>query len=216
MSLADIVVAGRRIGLAGLTMRAVATELGVTTTALYRHVNGRWELERVVGESLLADLTLRDNPALDAHDFLTSVADQLFAHVLRHSGLARYVEVLFPRGEAGHRLLRQGADGLIRRGYQPDTAVVVVTAAATLTLGYASALDERRRAEGLADQRDVTLQHLQEQGLGDLLAGLPTVSDEEYVRLWLHAALRGVLIAAPPELSAPELLTRMRDELEEN
>lgn len=36
----------------------MAGRLGVTPTALYRHVANRWELERLVGESMLADLRL--------------------------------------------------------------------------------------------------------------------------------------------------------------
>ena len=36
---ADIIRAGRDVGLADLTMGAVASRLGVTTTALYRHVD---------------------------------------------------------------------------------------------------------------------------------------------------------------------------------
>ncbi|GAA1138275.1 TetR family transcriptional regulator [Ornithinicoccus hortensis] len=53
---ADIVRAGRALGMAGLSVKAVAAELGVSATALYRHVDGRWGLERLVGESLLSDL----------------------------------------------------------------------------------------------------------------------------------------------------------------
>ncbi|MBP2326756.1 AcrR family transcriptional regulator [Kibdelosporangium banguiense] len=43
-----------RDGLAGLTMRAVAKELGVSTMGLYRYVNDREELEHLVVERVLA------------------------------------------------------------------------------------------------------------------------------------------------------------------
>lgn len=42
-----------RDGLAGLSMRAVAKELGVSTMALYRYVDDREELERLVVELVL-------------------------------------------------------------------------------------------------------------------------------------------------------------------
>ncbi|XVU25086.1 TetR/AcrR family transcriptional regulator [Actinoplanes sp. CA-054009] len=45
-----------RDGLAGLTMRAVATELGMSTMALYRYVTDRAELELLVADWCLRDL----------------------------------------------------------------------------------------------------------------------------------------------------------------
>ena len=47
---------GRDLGMRRLSINGVAARLGVSATALYRHVEGRWELERLVGESLLAEL----------------------------------------------------------------------------------------------------------------------------------------------------------------
>ncbi|MFJ8591695.1 TetR/AcrR family transcriptional regulator [Streptomyces sp. NPDC093598] len=43
-----------RDGLAGLSMRSVAEELGMSTMALYRYVNGREELEMLVVDHVLA------------------------------------------------------------------------------------------------------------------------------------------------------------------
>ncbi|WP_443611852.1 hypothetical protein [Acrocarpospora catenulata] len=59
IDLDDIVRAGRELGLSGLSVKAVAARLGVTSTALYRYVGGRWDLDRLVGESILAELELR-------------------------------------------------------------------------------------------------------------------------------------------------------------
>ncbi|MBU8841770.1 TetR/AcrR family transcriptional regulator, partial [Mycolicibacterium goodii] len=58
ITVADIVSVGRELGMRRLSINAVAPRLGVSATALYRHIDGRWELERLVGESLLADLEL--------------------------------------------------------------------------------------------------------------------------------------------------------------
>ncbi|MFC7109128.1 TetR/AcrR family transcriptional regulator [Nonomuraea rubra] len=96
---ADIVRAGRELGLRDLSMNAVAARLGVSSTALYRHVDGRWELERLVGESILAGLDFHDDPAHGPVRHLLSFALELRGFILRHPGLAAYVQTLFPRGE---------------------------------------------------------------------------------------------------------------------
>ncbi|MBL7496834.1 TetR/AcrR family transcriptional regulator C-terminal domain-containing protein [Frankia sp. CNm7] len=51
-----------RDGLAGLTMRAVATQLGVSTMGLYRYVKDRDELEALVVETVLGEIDT-DPPA---------------------------------------------------------------------------------------------------------------------------------------------------------
>ncbi|TDC78423.1 TetR/AcrR family transcriptional regulator [Streptomyces hainanensis] len=52
-----------REGLAGLSMRAVAKELGVSTMGLYRYVDDRDELERLVVESVLGAVDTTPPPA---------------------------------------------------------------------------------------------------------------------------------------------------------
>ncbi|SFJ92824.1 TetR/AcrR family transcriptional regulator [Streptomyces pini] len=52
-----------RDGLAGLSMRAVAKELGVSTMALYRYVEDRGELEELVVELVLCDAGGEPPPA---------------------------------------------------------------------------------------------------------------------------------------------------------
>lgn len=52
-----------RDGLAGLSMRAVAKELGMSTMALYRYVADREELERLVVEFVLADVDTEPPPS---------------------------------------------------------------------------------------------------------------------------------------------------------
>ena len=51
-----------REGLPGLSMRAVAKELGMSTMGLYRYVADRDELERLVVESVLADVDTEPPP----------------------------------------------------------------------------------------------------------------------------------------------------------
>lgn len=92
----DIVRAGRELGMHRLSLNAVAARLEVTPAALYRHVDGRWGLERLVGESLLADPRLRDDPGHDTARHLLSFGLRLRAFVLERPGLAAYLQTLFP------------------------------------------------------------------------------------------------------------------------
>lgn len=52
-----------RLGRAGMTMRAVASELRVDPMALYNHVDGKTGLEAAVASHLLAGLVLPDEAA---------------------------------------------------------------------------------------------------------------------------------------------------------
>lgn len=207
----DIVRAGRELGLRGLSLNAVARRLGVSSTALYRHVDGRWELERMVGESILADLELVDDPAQNTVEHLLSTALQLRAFALRHPGLAAYVQTLFPRGESGRRLLAGEAAALGCRGYAPDAAIVLASAVASVAIGYAAAEDVQRER---ADDREAHLQNavaaiLADGVLGEAHRALPEIDADEYVRLWLGATVRAFVEAAPPGRSTTQIMAAL-------
>lgn len=154
MTQASIIAAGRELGMARLSVAAVAARLGVSAAALYRHVQNRWHLESLVGESLLADLTLDGGPgdgrdvesrllwfALTLHDFATD-----------RPGLAGYALTLFPRGEAGLRLMETEASALRRCGLTEEAALVVSNAVATVTFSLVAA--EERRRDAAAEDAD--------------------------------------------------------------
>lgn len=206
-----IVRAGRELGLRELSLNAVAAQLGVSATALYRHVDGRWALERLVGESILAELHFDDDPALGPVPHLLSTGLQLRAFILRHPGLAGYVQTLFPRGEGGRRLLGAAAESLVRRGYAMDAAIVLCSAVASVVIGYAATEDvQLARAEGLAEQRQGVEAGLRtDASLGEAHRALPEIDADEYVRLWLGAAIGGFVDAAPPGRSTAEIRTAL-------
>lgn len=203
----DIVRVGRELGLPRLTMNAVAQRLGVSSTALYRHVDGRWGLERLVGESILGELTLDDDPAHDTAAHLLAVGLQLRWFLLQHPGLAAYVQTLFPRGENGRRLLAGETEALGRRGYAPDAAIVLSSAVASVAIGYAAAEDlQRQRAEGRpAQEREALAAIRTDARLGDAHRTLPDIDADEYVRLWLGAAVQAFVAAAPPGRTPAEI-----------
>ncbi|GAA2464131.1 TetR family transcriptional regulator [Actinocorallia cavernae] len=197
---ADIVRVGRELGLRNLSLNAVAARLGVSSAALYRHVDGRWGLERLVGESLLAELDLRDDPSDGPVPHLLSIALQLRAFMLRHPGLTGYVQTLFPRGEGGRRLLATAAESLTLRGYSTEAGIVLSAAVASVVIGYTATEEtQRERAEELdAQRRGVEQALLADARLGAAHRALPTITPDEYVRMWLGAAIRGFVKAAPP------------------
>ena len=148
ITLHDVIAIGRDLGMRRLSINAVAARLGVSATALYRHIDGRWELERLVGESLLAELDLRDDPSADTERHLLSFALQLQDFTAEHPGLASYLQVLFPRGDAGRRLLAAEVEALSRRGYSTDAAMVVSSAVATLAISLAAREENNANATG--------------------------------------------------------------------
>ena len=205
ITLDDVIAIGRDLGMQRLSINAVAARLGVSATALYRHIEGRWELERLVGESLLAELDLRDDPSADTERHLLSFALQLQDFTAAHPGLASYLQVLFPRGDAGRRLLATEVEALTRRGYATDAAMVVSSAVATLAISLAAREENNTKATGgdkaggFEEERDAVADGLSDDPrLGAAWAGLPQASSSEFVRLLLAASIGGLVALIPP------------------
>ena len=195
----DVVRAGVRIGLADLTVQGVADALGVTAAAVYRHVPSRSALERLVGEAILDQLTLVDDPADDTVAHLVGFGRQLRAFTLRHPGSAEYFLRLFPRGPSGVRLLEHQIAALGRRGYDPAAATVFSSAIATIALGATVA--EQQRQAATAD-RAATEEAMAAVAASPILrlasAGIPAHTPEDYVVLMLTAAATGLVAQFPP------------------
>ncbi|KFZ82265.1 TetR family transcriptional regulator [Amycolatopsis sp. MJM2582] len=208
----DIVRAGRELGMRGLSVKAVAVRLGVTATALYRHVESRWGLERLVGESILAELQLRDEPRHDLERHLLSFALQMRAFMLEHPGLAGYLQLLFPRGDGGQRLLNIEVEALVRRGYEPGAAIVLSGAVASMTIAMTaseenSAAAEEADGDGLDREREAVRDRLsRDDRLAAPSAALPQVPRPEYVRLLLTASIRGLIGSCPPGRPVAEMV----------
>ncbi len=217
IALADIISAGRDIGMRDLSVHAVAAKLNVSTTALYRHIQGRWELERLVGESLLGELDLPDDPDPRIERHLLSFGLRLVDYTDAHPGLATYLQVLFPRGKAGAMLLAAEVAALGRRGYSTDAAMVLSSAVATLAISLAAREDRNAVAidsgggasdfeieRGAADDRlagDVQL--------GPAHQGLPRIESRQYVRLLLSASIRGLVSAIPPGRAVDDVIAEL-------
>ncbi len=191
----DIERVGVRIGLRDLTVQAVALELGVSSTALYRHVDGKFGLETVVGERILSDLQIADNPDHDAAEHLLSSAQQLRAFLLAHPGLPAYVQLLFPRGPAGEALLAGEVAALIRRGCSPEAAMMATTTVALIVISVAAAEENRRehaaRIPGMAERRQEALESYVDHGLPDT-----AMDADAYFSYVVWSCLNGILLSS--------------------
>jgi AcrR family transcriptional regulator len=212
----DVLRVGRELGMRRLSINAVAARIGVSATALYRHVENRWALERLVGESLLAELELREDPEADTERHLLSFGLQLQDFTAEHPGLASYLQVLFPRGDAGARLLAAEVEALGRRGYSADAAMVLSSAVATLAISLAAREESNTYATGgnqasaFAAERDAVADRLAgDAQLGAAHAGLPEISSAEFVRLLLAASIRGLLAVLPPGRPLDEVMAKL-------
>lgn len=209
----DIVEAGRRVGLDALSMNAVAQRLGVSTTALYRYVASRWELERLVGESILSEFEVLDDPDHGAEQHLLSFALQLYDFVLDHPGLAAYLQTLFPRGEGGRRIVTGEIAAMGRRGYDADAALVVTSAVASSTIGYAAAEERQRgRETGYEDERRSALAGIAADSLlQPAHTGVPDVDMAGFVRLVMPVVIDGLVRVAPAGRPVAEVIAELEE-----
>jgi len=76
-----------RDGLAGLSMRTVAGELGLSTMALYRYVRDRDDLELLVVEGVLRALDTTPPPAGQWQDQIKTMAERVRTAVAHHPGV---------------------------------------------------------------------------------------------------------------------------------
>lgn len=83
---AALAVADRE-GLAALTMRAVAAELGMATMSLYRYVTGRAELEGLLVDLVLADVDITPPPRAQWPKQLTVLVERMRDTVAAHPGI---------------------------------------------------------------------------------------------------------------------------------
>ncbi|WP_110797769.1 TetR/AcrR family transcriptional regulator [Mycolicibacterium setense] len=203
IAVTDIVAAGRELGMRNLSINAVAARLGVSATALYRHISGRWELERLVGESLLAELEFVDDPARSVEDHLLAFGVSLHRYALTYPGLAAYMQVLFPRGEAGARLLADEIAALGRRGYTAEAAALLSSSVAVLAIGLAAQHELKAEASGGDDgfvlERDAAAERLAgDAALGPVHTAGMQLRSPQYLEFLMTALIRGLLTSVAP------------------
>lgn len=117
-------------GLAALTARTLADRLGVTASALYRHVRDKDELLSLVGDAIFAEIDLPNAGDGDWADQLELIARRARSVLLGYPGLGlRALESTqtFPVpnaqriADAAYRLMRAG-------GFDEQTSVIALRA----------------------------------------------------------------------------------------
>jgi TetR/AcrR family tetracycline transcriptional repressor len=123
-------------GLAGLTLRGLATRLGISAPTLYWHVTDKRHLLDLVAEHVLADLPARRAPA-EGEPVLDWLADGIRvrrAALLAHRDSALVVAGNRPTEDALPEIERTLA-ALVGAGLAPGEAVQVLTALGSFLIG---------------------------------------------------------------------------------
>lgn len=133
----DVVAAGLAIGMADLTIAAVAERLGVTRTSVHRHVGSRFDLETLVGDHLVVTAPMPEDRGQPLEEYLLDFARLLVHHILAHPGLAAYYNRGFPRTTASARVVEDFDATLVARGLSPCQAVRLAVSVANLAISAA-------------------------------------------------------------------------------
>jgi AcrR family transcriptional regulator len=135
-------------GLAGLSMRRVATEIGVATMSLYRHVADKDDLLLKMMDAAFAECRFPAQPPQGWREQLELAARTLWAMFQRHPWLAPALSVTRPQpiasGLACAEWVLSALDG---RGLDPSTMVTIHITLVNYVRGTAMNLELEADAE---------------------------------------------------------------------
>jgi AcrR family transcriptional regulator len=135
-------------GLAGLSMRRVATEIGVATMSLYRHVADKDDLLLKMMDAAFGECRFPDDPPAGWRDRLELAARTLWAMFQRHPWLAPALSVTRPqpiaRGLACAEWVLSALDG---RGLDSSTMLTIHITLVNYVRGTAVNLELEADAE---------------------------------------------------------------------
>jgi TetR/AcrR family tetracycline transcriptional repressor len=130
--------------LAGISVRDLARQLGVTPMALYRHVRDKDDILEAVADVLLARA---GTPQMKRSwkRFLEAMAQSLRAVLTEHPEIAGLITRRPLTGPTARERLTVAVSALQRAGFRRDQAVRAYAAVHTYTVGFC-ALEAGRRA----------------------------------------------------------------------
>ncbi|WP_214410087.1 TetR/AcrR family transcriptional regulator C-terminal domain-containing protein [Sphaerisporangium fuscum] len=158
-------------GLAALSMRRIATELGAATMSLYRHVAGKNELV-----ALMADAVFGDEPLVEARpgnwrEGLESTARTHWRMYRRHPWLAQVMSftrpLMAPKGLAHTERALRHLDGL---GLPPNTLLHLAVTTFSYVRGVAVNLEQEAQARQDTGVSDDEWMESQEQAFARVFA----------------------------------------------
>jgi AcrR family transcriptional regulator len=122
---AALVVVDRE-GLAALSMRAVAVELGVGTMTLYRYVTGREEIERLVADRVfrVADIPTARRASWQRQ--VRELSEAMRTAISAHIAVIPLLLVHFPSAPSAWRWLEELLRALTQAGFSAKERVIAV------------------------------------------------------------------------------------------
>ncbi len=155
-----------RSGIRSVTVRALATELGLSTTAMYRYVDGKAELLNLVAEATLASVELPESGPWQQR--IRVVANSARKAMLRVDGIAEVLQTQPAKGAARQvdALMQQLVVDAGVPAPRRESARILLMIFILGSVSFEQALD------GLPHQLVESPETRFEQGLDVLIAGL--------------------------------------------
>ena len=126
-------------GAQALSMRALASRLGVVPGALYRHVRSKEQLYDLILDAVLAEVDCQTDPALPWTAQVTALAHRLRAVLENHPGIAALLKTRDPLGPASLALAEAFLAPLHAAGLPGRQAALAFRLIYDYTLGFALA-----------------------------------------------------------------------------
>lgn len=126
-------------GLAGLTMRALASELGTGAMTLYNYVSQREELELLVVEAVIGEARWVPDGDLAWHEELEAIAVMLWRSIRTHPHVIPLILTRRSRSPAVFEVTEALLRPLVRGGRTGDRLLIAFRAVSALVMGAAQA-----------------------------------------------------------------------------
>ncbi|MCK0092567.1 TetR/AcrR family transcriptional regulator [Rhodococcus sp. HNM0563] len=186
-----LVDAGARITLPKLSIRSIASDLGVSEMSVYRHVGDLDGLHRIVADGIVARTPLPEPTADDPEDALVDLALALRDFVVANPGIGRYLTALTPSSEGAlgaiDRNQKEFAD---RYSWEPANASIALSVVAEHAVALAEINPVSHR-----DERD-TMRPSRADGFRTINSGarkLAHLTPRETFAWSMRATARGVI-----------------------
>jgi AcrR family transcriptional regulator len=124
-------------GIQALTMRHLATRLGVVPGALYHHVRNKQQLQDLLLDNVLAEINLQLDATLDWTDQLTLLAHRLRQVLEAHPGVAGILKTRDPLGPHSLALAEAFLQPLQAAGFTNHHAGLAFFLLIDYTVGFA-------------------------------------------------------------------------------
>jgi AcrR family transcriptional regulator len=124
-----------REDLAALSMRAVATQLGVGTMSLYRYVTGREEIERLIADRVFRAADIPTPRRASWQRQVRELSEAMRTAISAHVSVIPLLLVYFPSSPNAWRWLEEMLRALTKAGFSAKERVTAVRALQAYLIG---------------------------------------------------------------------------------